>query len=358
MFVRGYVNAFNIAQLLPVLVLICPALHRQLVSSCFYFYFRPHKDQHATVENKMRLAYQLIGFHVSCGLALSPLQYFSFTNNGDRVDVPGNVNKECDGVSTFVPEAPGIALALDRYNGETCWTDGRYNHMGWSIQPGLVTSFRAYQISGPNTEAINFEASKNTIWLSFDAAGLYTVYLLTSEGDIQKVENITSPASGTFVKTTLLAKNKPTLFVVPAATRVSQWELLAPGAEGAIVFEDLNFKMTTRRWDVSAGQPYDPSVSFQRGPDYWSYRYGTRKYFFPVSNNGREGVVWQDQTTLKIFLTWLSTDLLSVSTIELPANGIASPLLEGAAGNDKGEVILCARNMYSCFDHFLLRCDR
>ena len=297
-------------------------------------------------------AYQLIGFYFSCGFALSPIQFFSFVNNGDLEEFQGNLNKECDDVSTFTADASGIALALDEHIVTKCFNDGRFNDLDWSIQPGLVASFRAYQISGPRTPATHFEASKTTIWLSFKAAGLYTIYLLASDGSLQQVENVNASTFGTFFKTTLLARANPTLVVTPATTRVSQWPLLAPGAEGAVVFKDHDFKTVARRWDVSAGQPYDPSVSFQRGPDYWRYRYSRRKYFFPVFNNGREGVVWQDQNTLKIFLTWLSTDFSSISTIELPTNGIADPLLEGAAGNDKGEVL--ARDVCLRFNVFLM----
>ena len=74
------------------------------------------------------------------------------------------------------------------------------------------------------------------------------------------------------------------------------------------------------------------------GPQNFEYKYSTRKFFFPVFDDGQEGVVWQDQSTLKIFLTWLSKDFLSVANIELPTNGIREPLLEGAASNNKGEV--------------------
>ena len=80
----------------------------------------------------------------------------------------------------------------------------------------------------------------------------------------------------------------------------------AAGAERAIVFQDSNFKITGHRWDVSEGQPFNPSIDFQKGPASGSYCYGDRKYFWPVKNNGKEGVVWQDPATLKVFLTWLN----------------------------------------------------
>ena len=292
----------------------------------------------------MRTILALIGLCVSCASALSPLTPFSFSSQGKRFDVPGNVNRECgDGAANnFKDDAPGIALALTEYQGN-CWYDGRYNHKDFSIQPGQVESFRAYQISGPKSMAQNFQASKNTIWLSFDKAGPYKIYLLGKSGDLAEEATVTSPKAGTFVQTPLKADGPKTLVIAPASTRVSVWPQLAAGVEGATVWQDSNFKITARRWDVSVGQPYNPSKSFQSGPDYWGYRYGTPKYFFPVSDNGKEGVVWQDETTSKIFLSWLTADFLSVSHIELPTNNVPKPILEAAAGNGKGEVLGRAR---------------
>jgi hypothetical protein len=49
------------------------------------------------------------------------------------------------------------------------------------------------------------------------------------------------------------------------------------------------------------------------------------KKFFPVVDGegvaGKEGVVWQDPATLKIFVTWLSLSLDSAETFELPSAG-------------------------------------
>ena len=93
---------------------------------------------------------------------------------------------------------------------------------------------------------------------------------------------------------------------------------------------------------MSVGQPYDPSKGHQQGPASWGYS-TTKKYFFSVSNNGQEGVVWQDQDTMKIFLSWLSgKDMSVVSNFELPTAGMSNPILNAAAGNDKGEVVAWA----------------
>ena len=121
----------------------------------------------------------------------------------------------------------------------------------------------------------------------------------------------------------------------------STWPQLATGVEGAILYQDSSFKITARRWDISEGQPVDPSKDYQYSPGSFGNTFGHLKYFFPVSNNGQEGCVWQDINTRKIFLSWFSTDLLKVSNIELPTNGMSKPKLQAAAGNGKGEV--CGR---------------
>ena len=114
------------------------------------------------------------------------------------------------------------------------------------------------------------------------------------------------------------------------------------GVDRGIIWQDSSFQVTAHRWDVSVGQPYDPSKGHQQGPASWGYS-TTQKYLFPVSNNGQEGVVWQDQDTLKIFLSWLSGKGLSVvSNFELPTTGVSNPVLNAAAGNGKGEVVVWA----------------
>ena len=112
--------------------------------------------------HKPSVTLPLIGLYVSCALALSPIKSFSFSKNGDAVESPGNVNKECNDVATFKEDAPGIALALDKY-GSRCWSDGRYNDKDYSVQSGKVESFVAYRISGPKTKATKFRGSKNTV---------------------------------------------------------------------------------------------------------------------------------------------------------------------------------------------------
>lgn len=298
----------------------------------------------------------VLALFVCCAYGLKPLSPMSFSKTGKSYDVTGVQNNECKGSNTFKEDAPGIVLAVDKYqNG--CWTDGRYNHKDFSIQPGMVGSAKAYQISGYKTKAKNFQASKNTIWLSFPKQGAYKVYSL-AKNTLQEIAAVTSPKANTFVKiNNLLADAKPiTLVVAPASTRLSAWPQLASGAEGAIVFQDSTFKVTARRWDVSVGQPHDPSKEFQRGPAYWGYRYGTAKYFFAVSNNGKEGVVWQDPKTSKIFLSWLTADFLSISHIPLPTKGLYEPVLQGAAGNGKGEVLFCAWGANTKCIHTALMC--
>ena len=101
--------------------------------------------------------------------------------------------------------------------------------------------------------------------------------------------------------------------------------------------EDNKFKVKAHRYTVAAGQPFDPTENFAVGPSNWQYRYGTRKRFFAVFDNGREGVVWQDETTFKVFLTWFAADLTSIdSQKELATGGVAKPVLEAAVGNGQG----------------------
>ena len=263
------------------------------------------------------------------------------------MDVPGDTNRECNDVSTFKEDVPGLALAVDKQQGH-CWYNGNYNNRDFSIQPGLVGSFRAYEISAPKTKAKKFAASDNTIWLSFEKAGSFNIYTLDKYGELQEQGNVTSAKADTFVKIPVVVDAPKTLVIAPSSMRATMWPQLAAGVEGAIVWQDSNFKITGHRWDVSVGQPFDPSKDGQVGLENGAYNYGSRKYFFPVSNNGQEGVVWQDPKTLKIFLSWLSgKDMAVLSNFELPTAGVSNPILNAAAGNGKGEVVASGLGM--CF---------
>ena len=290
------------------------------------------------LDKMMWTTFLLICLYVSCASALKPLSPFSFASKGQRVDVPGDTNKECD-VSKFKEDAPGIVLAMGKQGGHDkgkCWDGGTYNNRDISIQPGLIGSLRAYQISAPKTKATEFVASKTTIWLSFKAAGSYKIYFMNELGELQEQGTVTF--SKGFVKIPVIADAAKIFAVSPASTRVSVWPQLAAGVEGAILHQDSSFKITARRWDVSVGQPVDPATDYQSAPANQGYTFGFLKYFFPVSNKGKEGFVWQDPTTLKVFLSWLSADLLKISNIELPTNGMYVPVLYAAAGNGEGEV--------------------
>ena len=136
------------------------------------------------------------------------------------MDVPGDTNRECDGAATFKDDAPGLALAVDKQQGH-CWYDGGYNHRDFSIQPGRAGPFRAYRVSAPQTTAQNFAASHNTMWLSFQQRGTYTIYLLDeSSGELEAQGTVTSSEAGAFVQIPVLADGAKTVVVAPASTQV------------------------------------------------------------------------------------------------------------------------------------------
>ena len=311
------------------------------------------------------MSFSFICLCFSCASALSPLTPFTFHAKGSPVSLAGDANCEARGASSFKESAPGIALAVNKKQGH-CWMGGGYNYRDFTIQPGLAGPYRAYQISAPKTKPHKFAASDNTIWLSFDKPGKYKVYVLTTllagkespnHGGVEEMATITATAANTFVKVPgetkrgvymgditvgVLADKFKTVIVAPASTRVSMWPKLGTGVEGAIFYQDSNFKITARRWDLSVGQPFNPAKEYQLGPANFPR---IRKFFFPVDNNGKEGVVWQDQTTRKIFLSWLTTDFSKVSHVELSTDKaiIPTPILAAAAGNGKGEVLGRAR---------------
>ena len=148
----------------------------------------------------------------------SPQTSFAFSSKGKPVDVAGDTNKECNGVSSFKEDAPGLAMAVDKQQGH-CWSGGSYNHRDFSIQPGLVGPFRAYEISASKSKAQKFAASDNTIWVSSAKAGSYKIYVLGKSGHLHERGTVTISKSGELVKTSVVADaDAATILVVAPAS--------------------------------------------------------------------------------------------------------------------------------------------
>merc|ERR1719201_1011987 len=145
----------------------------------------------------------------------------SWPQKGKVYETTGDKNQECKAVAEFQEDAPRIALAVLRQNGNgKCWSGGGYNDRDFTIQPLQIHSFRAYQITGPKTKAKNFRASRNGIYLSFEKAGSYKLYTLNKHGDLQEAATVTASKAKTFVKTSLFADETKTLVVTLASKAI------------------------------------------------------------------------------------------------------------------------------------------
>lgn len=273
--------------------------------------------------------------------ALSPITKFTWTPSASApVSVSGRDNTECKAQTLFTSAIEGLALAVDKQQ-NNCWTDAQYSNGDFTVQVGTVGAYSGWSVSGPATKATKFAASSNTIWLKFSTAATKNVYVF--DGKKFALRGTLTTVANEYVKTNLVADKAQIIVAVDAGVVVSEWPQLAGGIEAGIVFENANFKIEGYRYDLSAnGQPFDPmnqtaNLAFSTGPASGSYRYGTYKRFFSVTNGNIEGVVWQDATTYKVFVTWFAADLLSTTTTVLPFPG-AKPVLEAAAGDGKGSI--------------------
>ena len=127
----------------------------------------------------------------------------------------------------------------------------------------------------------------------------------------------------------------------PVPSNVPRW---ATGVEAMIDSSAGWYSVLSRRFELpnSIQNPFDPLIDWAIGPASWNQKYSTPKRFHHVSrvNTGvgsQDGVVFQDEVSKKIYVSWLLHECDDVETFELDTDGASNSMLYGATsdGNDR-----------------------
>ncbi len=253
----------------------------------------------------------------------------------------------CNGTIAAADQIQNLGLASQFYQND-CYTDGRYNDTSYPVVYGTVsgvggaTNLAAYTIYQPLAPATQFLGSQTAIYYRFPTVENYTIYSL-SGGVVSKVATVPAsaiPDTNTFILvpntnnplTASSVSGSVTYIFAPSATRVSSFTALASGVEGAQVATTPFGNVLKYRYTVT-GAPFDTPTGNPVGPATGTDR---RRFFLVRNGNGGLGVVWQDQVTLALNLTWFGTNFISPSTVAL--SNAQSQLLACATGDDTGNV--------------------
>ena len=91
-------------------------------------------------------------------------------------------------------------------------------------------------------------------------------------------------------------------------------------------------------FDISPATPFLPASGWNNGPEKHDHKYSFRKTFTRVLKpSGEDGVVWQDFSDSKIYVTWFSDS--GHETIKLPNPGDNTLVAAAGDGGLNGEII-------------------
>lgn len=275
---------------------------------------------------------------------------FSMTESNTLPGTSAAPGAQCNGTIAAADQIGRLALVGLFYQVD-CFTDGRYNNNNYPVAHGTVTgsggggSFDAYQVFPALNTASNFLASQHGIYYRFPVITNYTVYTLVA-GTLTKLvdvpaANITTtndftPVVATNVVSVDGASSSVIYVFAPSSVRMSSYTVLAPGVEGARIASTPFGDVLKYRYSVP-GSVFDTVKHFPYGPaNFQNAKSDTRHYFLVKNGASGLGVVWQDQATTSIYLTWFGANRLATNTVSL-ANP-SGQRLDCAAGDGNGNV--------------------
>uniref|UniRef100_A0A7S4Q871 Uncharacterized protein n=1 Tax=Alexandrium monilatum TaxID=311494 RepID=A0A7S4Q871_9DINO len=271
----------------------------------------------------------------------------SVPSPAERV-VRGDEATECDMSNVAGASLRDVAVVTMRDGlSNYCWTEGWFNYNDFRVEYGALSgsdgsSFAAYRFHPPATSPtdggtashsnIFFRAAEKRDYVvaSYDGSGISTLATLSSVNATAGAYEDTGVQASSF-------KAQKIIVILPADTRFSVWPALSSALDGAWLDGNDQFSVAVRRFDVP-GHTFTPGADWGEGPGTHSGNYGIPKKFFAVGrSDGREGVVWQDQTAHSVHMTWLASDLTSAETFEIYSG---TEYLVSAASNGQNEIVL------------------
>jgi hypothetical protein len=207
-----------------------------------------------------------------------------------------------------------------------CWTDGQYNNNDYKVEAGTVTDgrdyFDAYRIYEPQRKFTNFLGSQHGIFYKFPTKENYTIYSFDGN-TINKIVDVSATQidSSKFIKINGLTVSQLTgsitYLFVPSNKKVSVFTQLSTGIEAAAIKQTSIGRLSKYRYSIN-GTPFDTVLDFTASPSTHQNIYSLTRQFFLVQNTTQQiGIVWQDKTNFTLQLTWLDSNLQSMSSVSL-----------------------------------------
>ena len=270
-----------------------------------------------------------------------PLTRFSFVPLESKV-LPGTSSEKasspsCNGTIKDIDRLGRLAIVSTFYQ-NACYTGATYSHADFRVERGEFSSksatpeatvkvstrspLEAYRLHGPSRKASKFLASRHVVFYEFAGAADHAVYLFDGNALTKLVDVPASRIrSGGFTKIGEIDASNisgSAVFVIaPAGLRLSAYTELGPDVEAARLARTPLGVIDAFRVRVP-GTPFDTRLDFSAAPASHGNLYGRTKAFFPVLNgSGGHGVIWQDQKTRVVRVTWL-LDLNRPRTLALP----------------------------------------
>jgi len=288
---------------------------------------------------------------------------FSLVNPPVSTMLDGCSTTECNlenGASVPTDQQLGdLAMFSGKYSATgTCFPWAPNCSSGYLVKKGEIdngsglNNIPAYIVHPPTNPATIFTASKSALMFKFSSplAQSYDIIKYDPNGGVfSHMDTITPTNADTFYQTTAEVWDltaSAIYFAVDSTNTPSIWPDAIAGTttRKATVFtlntQGVQLSLKAQLFRVSPSLPFDPESGWNQGPDTHNHKYGFRKVFTRVvqSAGAGDGVIWQDQSTWKIFLTWFIPS--GHNTIELQNQGSDHLLICAASdGGTNGDII-------------------
>ncbi|MEQ3697440.1 MAG: Ig-like domain-containing protein [Pseudomonadales bacterium] len=276
---------------------------------------------------------------------LPTVKQFAYTETASKT-IPGTSAEmdasanNCDGNIKADDTIGSLAIVARKQTGvpsPSCWTDGNYNYSNFPVSQGTLSdssgdSYDAYHVGVP-TKPVNFAASGHYLAFKPAAAGTYVLY--TFDGHFSKVETLTATSTDWLVSNTEVSKlNATTTYLIlPDGMVPSVLHSISSDLVGAEIADNGLGKVYHYELAIAGGRIPLDRADFSAGPADAGNRYGQNRYLHPVElSDGKLGIVWQDRSSYKVYLTKFDRRGTS-TTVDLPLSTGPSRML-GAAGAD------------------------
>eukprot|EP00588_Corethron_pennatum_P014944 CAMPEP_0194280106 /NCGR_PEP_ID=MMETSP0169-20130528/15908_1 /TAXON_ID=218684 /ORGANISM="Corethron pennatum, Strain L29A3" /LENGTH=1205 /DNA_ID=CAMNT_0039024707 /DNA_START=75 /DNA_END=3692 /DNA_ORIENTATION=+ len=287
--------------------------------------------------------------------------------------LPGTLD-ECTIENDHTAYGPGdvvesFGIFIGKKSDGSCTTNKNYHYGNFLVEKGEVEDesgnrYEAYKVKYPDHIPTQWQSSNSRLMFKIEGAlvpgSLYNVMKIQPPMSHPTVtvgdHDISVEAEGQYVTTSALVAppgppqaggHDAIFFVVPAIDLVSAWPAFPTTGlrvEATIFSKDglsLYAEVLGLQTEIFHS-PFNPSINHAVGLDDYDHKYGYRKVYFPiVGASGDEGIVWQDQITFFIYVTWIGVgDDESAITIQLPENNSGDFYLLGAVSETtNGDIV-------------------